>query len=203
MAAPRNVAPNHAPMLTLDALDTRLSVPTRQLATPGPDAAQLARMLQTAVRVPDHGKRVPFRFLRIAGAGRAMLAAAAADRLREREPDAGEAVVDKLRTRFLMPPVTIAVVARLGFDDKIPESERFSTASCVCLLLLQAAQAEGFGAQWLTGWIAYDRPFLEGTLGLGEDERLVGTIAIGTPLVDAPERDRPDPHALTTDWMPA
>ena len=190
-------------MLTLDALDTRLSIPTRQLAAPGPDPAQLERMLRTAVRVPDHGKRVPFRFLRIAGAGRALLAAAAAERLREREPDAGEAVVDKLRTRFVLPPLTIGVVAKLGADEKIPESERFSTASCVCLLLLQAAQAEGYGAQWLTGWVAYDRPFLEGTLGLAADERLVGTIAIGTPLVEAPERDRPDPHGLVTDWMPA
>ena len=54
-------------MLTLADLDTRLSVPTRQLSTPGPDAAQLERILRSAVRVPDHGKRVPFRFLRIAG----------------------------------------------------------------------------------------------------------------------------------------
>lgn len=190
-------------MLSLDALDTRLSVPTRQLSTPGPDAAQLQRMLRTAVRVPDHGKRVPFRFLRIAGAARANLAAAAAERLREREPDAGEAVVDKLRTRFLLPPLTIAVIAKLGPDEKIPASERFSTASCVCLLLLQAAQAEGFGAQWLTGWTAYDRPFLERTLGLAADEQLVGTIAIGTPLVEVPERERPDPATLLSDWNPA
>jgi len=190
-------------MLTLADLDTRLSVPTRQLATPGPDAAQLERILRSAVRVPDHGKRVPFRFLRIAGPARATLAAAAAARLREREPDAGEPVVDKLRTRFVLPPLTIGVIAKLGADEKIPESERFSTASCVCLLLLQAAKAEGFGAQWLTGWVAYDRPFLEGTLGLGADERLVGTIAMGTPLVAVPERDRPDPRDLVTDWTPA
>lgn len=189
--------------LTLDALDTRLSVPTRQLATPGPDAAQLERILRTAVRVPDHGKRVPFRFLRIAGAARALLAAEASNRLREREPDAGEAVIDKLRTRFVLPPLTIAVIARLGPDEKIPESERYATASCVCLLLLQAAQAEGFGAQWLTGWVAYDRPFLENTLGLAADEQLVGTIAIGTPLVEVPERERPDPQELIADWMPA
>ena len=52
-------------MLTLAALDARRSVPTRQLAAPGPDEAQLLRILRTAVRVPDHGKRVPFRFLRI------------------------------------------------------------------------------------------------------------------------------------------
>ena len=189
-------------MLTLDALDTRLSVPTRQLGTPGPDPAQLQRILRTAVRVPDHGKRLPFRFLRIAGPARALLAVAAAERLREREPNAGDAVVDKLRTRFLLPPLTIGVIARLDFDEQIPESERFSTASCVCLLLLQAAQAEGFGAQWLTGWIAYDRPFLEGTLGLTEDEQLVGTIAMGTPLVEVPDRERPDPRELVTDWIP-
>lgn len=189
-------------MLTLDALDTRLSVPTRQLAAPGPDDAQLLRMLQTATRVPDHGKRVPFRLLRIAGDARLALADAAEARLRAREPGTGDAVVEKLRTRFTTPPLTLAVIAKLGFDDKIPASERMATASCVCLLLLQAAQAEGFGAQWLTGWPAYDRPFLEGTLGLAPDEQLTGTIAIGTPQVDAPERERPDPADLLTDWPP-
>lgn len=189
-------------MLTLDALDRRLSTPTRQLAAPGPDAAQLLRMLQTAVRVPDHGKRVPFRFLRIAGDARAALADAAEARLLEREPAAGEGVIEKLRSRFTAPPLTIAVIAKLSTDEKIPESERFSSASCVCLLLLQAAQAEGYGAQWLTGWPAYDRRFLEHTLGLSADEQLVGTIAIGTPTVDVPERDRPDAAALLTEWHP-
>jgi nitroreductase len=190
-------------MLTLDALDTRLSVPTRQLASPGPDDARLLRILQTAVRVPDHGKRVPFRFLRIQGAARVALADAAEARLREREPEAGAAVIEKLRTRFTLPPLTIAVIARLGFDEKIPQSERASTAACVSLLLLQAAQAEGFGAQWLTGWPTYDRPFLEHTLGLSADEQLTATIAIGTPQVQAPERERPDPRELLTDWTAA
>lgn len=200
MASP---VPRPMPMLTLAALDSRRSVPTRQLATPGPDPDQLLRILRSASRVPDHGKRVPFRFLRVAGVDRARLADAASARLREREPEASEAALDKLRTRFLMPPLTLCVVARLGPDEKIPASERLATASCVCLLLLQAAQAEGFGAQWLTGWIAYDRAFLEGTLGLAADEQLVGTIAIGTPLVEAPERERPDPVTLLSDWTGA
>jgi nitroreductase len=191
-----------APALTLDALDSRLSVPTRQLADPGPDDARLLRLLRSAARVPDHGKRVPFRFVRIAGAARKALADAAVARLRQREPGAGEAVEAKLRSRFVLPPVTVAVVARLGPDDKIPASERFSTAACVCLLLLQAAQAEGFGAQWLTGWIAYDRPFLEGTLGLAADEQLAGTIAIGTAAVAVPDRERPDVAHLLSDWRP-
>ena len=68
--------------------------------------------------------------------------------------------------------------------------------------LLQTAQAEGFGAQWLTGWLAYDRPFLEHTLGLHADEQLLGTLAIGTATVAVPERERPDVAALLTDWQP-
>ena len=185
--------------LTLAALDRRRSVPTRQLAAPGPDPAQVLRILRTAVRVPDHGKRVPFRFLRIQGEARQALADAVVARLHEREPDAGPAVAEKLRARFTGPPLTIAVIARLGVDENIPESERASTASCVCLLLLQAAQAEGFGAQWLTGWPAYDRPFLERVLGLSTDEKLAGTIAVGTAQVEAPERERPDVALLLTD----
>lgn len=188
-------------MLTLQALDCRRSVPARQLTAPGPDTATLLRMLRTAVRVPDHGKRVPFRFLRIAGDARMRLADAATARLRERDPDASPALQEKLRSRFTTPPLTLAVIARLDPDDTaIPASERLATAACVCLLLLQAAQAEGFGAQWLTGWLAYDRPFLEDILGLQPNEQLAGTIAIGTPQIQAPERDRPDPAALLTDW---
>ena len=188
--------------LSLAALDSRLSVPTRQLAAPGPDDNQLQWILRSAARVPDHGKRVPFRFLRIAGDARAALADATIARLLERETRPAEGAIEKLRNRFILPPLTIAVIARLGDDEKIPVSERFSTASCVCLLLLQAAQAEGFGAQWLTGWPAYDRPFLENTLGLAADEQLVGTIAMGTPLVEVPDRERPDPRELVTDWIP-
>ena len=36
-------------------------------------------------------------------------------------------------------------------------------------------------------------------LGLQADEQLVGTIAMGTPQVDVPDRERPDPRALLTD----
>jgi len=97
--------------------------------------------------------------------------------------------------------LVIAVVAKLGADGKIPESERFSSASCVCFALLQAAQACGFGAQWLTGWPAYDQTILR-LLGLGPDERIAGFIHIGTPKLEAPERERPDPLALLTDWAP-
>ena len=96
----------------------------------------------------------------------------------------------------------IAVVARLGPDEKIPESERYATACCVCFALLQAAQGFGFGAQWLTGWPAYDAAILQ-LLGLSADERIAGFIHIGTAQAEAIERERPDPATLLTDWTPA
>jgi nitroreductase len=182
-------------------LNERRSVPARQLADPGPDDATLERMLAAAVRVPDHGKRVPWRFLRIAGEARAALGAALVARALERDPQAGPPTLEKDRNRF-QSPLVIAVIARLGEDGKIPEAERFASACCVCFALLQAAQGHGFGAQWLTGWPAYDEAILR-LLGLSADERIAGFIHIGTPQLQVPERERPDPRELLSDWTPA
>jgi nitroreductase len=179
-------------------LDSRRSVPSSQLAEPAPDHPTLLRMLRSASRVPDHGKRVPFRFLRIEGDARAALSERIVARSRDLHPDIGEAALEKDRMRFQRAPLIVAVVAAQGEDAKIPAPERFATASCACFALLQAAQALGYGAQWLTGWPAYDPDILR-TLGLGEDECIAGFIHIGTPQMEAPERERPDPAALLSD----
>jgi nitroreductase len=185
----------------LQALDARRSVPSKQLGAPGPDQATLLRMLQSAVRVPDHGKLVPFRFLTIQGDARHALGEILARRSLARDPQAPPAVVDKDRERFSHAPLVVTVIARLQQDHKVPEQEQLLTAGCVCFALLQAAQACGFGAQWLTAWMAYDAD-VAATLGLAGDERIVGFIHIGTPRQEAPERDRPDPSLLLQDWQP-
>jgi len=181
-------------------LDERRSVPASQLAAPGPDRAALLRMLRSAVRVPDHGKRVPFRFLKIEGDARLALSDRIVARSRDIHPDIGEAALEKDRMRFLRAPLIVAVIAQQGEDAKIPASERFSTASCVCFALLQAAQATGYGAQWLTGWPAYDSEILR-TLGVRADECIAGFVHIGTAQTEAPERERPDPAALLGDLI--
>ena len=184
----------------LAALDARRSVPAKQLDAPGPDDATLLRMLRSASRVPDHGKRVPFRFLRIAGADRDALGERLAARSLERDPGIGEGALDKDRRRFSHAPLVIVVVAVLDPQDtKIPEVERLLTAGSVCFALLQAAQALGFGGSWLSGWPAYD-PDVLALLGLDTNERVAGFIHIGTPRIEAPERERPDPATLLTDW---
>lgn len=184
------------------ALDARRSVPSRQLGEPGPDAATLLRMLQSAVRVPDHGKRVPFRFLKISGDARHALGSFLAERARQRDPDVSAAQQDKDRQRFSHAPLVITVVASPRPDAKVPEQEQLMTAGCVCFALLQAAQALGFGAQWLTAWMAFD-PAVHAHLGLTEGEQIAGFIHIGTPRIEVPERERPDPATLLQDWTGA
>jgi len=159
-------------------------------------------MLAAAVRVPDHGRRVPFRFITIQGDARHSLGEELERIARERDPEAPAAVLEKDRQRFSHAPLVVAVVAVLDpEDEKIPAQERLLSAGCVCFALLVAAQSEGFGAQWLTGWPSYDGQVLA-RLGLSADERIAGFIHIGTPSGEVPERERPDPEALLSDWQP-
>jgi nitroreductase len=196
-----SASPSRSDPAPLAALDARRSVPAKQLQAPGPDRPTLLRLLRSAVRVPDHGKRVPFRFITLRGDARRTFGERLAERHREIEPDASAAVLDKDRDRYLHAPLVVVVVARLGPDPKIPERERLLTAGCTCFALLQAAQAVGFAGSWLTGWAAYDRAVAR-MLGLGEDEHVAGFIHLGTPGLQVPERDRPDPADLLSEWVP-
>lgn len=196
-----NTAPARAVPGALAALDARRSVPFMLLGEPGPDRPTLLRLLASAVRVPDHGRRAPFRFLSIQGDARRVFGERLAARHRQADPEASEGALAKDLDRYLHAPVIVVLVARLGEDPKIPAQERLLSAGCVGFALLQAAQAAGFGGCWLTGWAAYDRG-VAGLLGLGEDEHVIGFIHLGTPRREVPERERPDPAALLTEWMP-
>jgi nitroreductase len=50
----------------LSLLQQRHSAPSRQLGEPAPDDATL-RAVEAAIRVPDHGKLVPFRLIALRG----------------------------------------------------------------------------------------------------------------------------------------
>lgn len=188
-------------MNELDFLRRRRSVPSRLLGEPGPTPAQVEAMLTEAVRVPDHGKLVPWRFLSIRGTARQALGELLVARGLELDPSAPATVVEKDRQRFAYAPLVLAVIARLSPGHKVPEREQLLSGGAVCFALLQAAQALGFGAQWLTGWAAYD-PVVLARLGVGADEAVLGFIHVGTASAEAPERQRPDAPGLLTDWTP-
>lgn len=171
-----------------------------QLAEPGPDDATLRMMLTIAGRVPDHGKLAPWRFILYPAASRQsavdMLCAIAA---KHEDPKEAAFRAEKAKG-FAAAPLVVGIASNPDPEHpKIPLWEQQLSAGAVAMNLLHAAAAAGFGAQWLTGWYAYDREAMTG-LGLREGERVVGFVHIGTPTMPPTERDRPDIGALTTIW---
>lgn len=185
---------------SLSNLNQRRSVPSRQLGEPGPDAIQLEQLLQAAIRVPDHGKLVPFRLITIRGEARAQLGAALVDIHHRSEPDISPSALEKDRERFNHAPLIVTVIARIEqTHPKIPAQEQLLSAGCVAYNLLLGAQALGFGAQWLTGWAAYDADVAT-FLGLGANERIIAFVHIGSAKEAAPERVRPNASEVVSEW---
>ncbi len=176
-------------------LMSRVSTPSKHLAAPGPDRATLLRLLAEAVHVPDHGRLRPWRFILIEGAARDRIGDVLYRRVRESLPEASPARLDKERTRFAHAPCIVAVVLAPVAGHKVPEIEQVLSGGAVCMNLLHAAHQAGFGAQWLTGFAAYD-PEVLAALDVAGHERLLGYIHIGTRTETPPERERPDPAAL-------
>jgi len=183
----------------LSLLQQRHSVPAPQLGEPAPDQATLHALLQAAIRVPDHGKLVPFRLIRLQGEAKLAFGEKLVALSLAKHPDISDAKLDKDRRRYIFAPLVIVVVARIDTHAKVPVIEQQLSAGCVAHNLLLGAHALGFGAQWLTGWAAYDRD-AAAILGLAENEQVIGFIHIGTPQVETADRDRPALDDLLSTW---
>jgi len=147
--------------------------------------------------VPDHGRLRPWRFILIEGAARERIGSVLFERVKSTLPEASEIRLEKERTRFSFAPCIVAVVLRPVVGHKVPEVEQMLSGGAVCMNLLHAAHQAGFGAQWLTGFAAYD-PFVKTAVGVTSEESVLGYIHIGTRTVQPPERDRPEASALLT-----
>ncbi len=182
-------------------LQLRHSTPSRQLGEPAPDEATLQALLEAAIRVPDHGKLVPFRLIRLQGAAKLHFGEQLATLAIRRHPQLSEAKREKERLRYTYAPLVLVVVARIDANSSVPAVEQQLSAGCVAHNLLLGAYALGFGAQWLTGWAAYDRE-VAAILGLAAHEQVTGFVHLGTPQIDVPDRDRPALADLLSTWVP-
>lgn len=182
----------------LDFLHTRRSRPAKLLQAPAPNRDELKPILTAAARTPDHGKLEPWRFI--------VFEKAALKRLAEAVEPCGaetgrtEDDIVKARKQFEDSPLCVAVIEVQKPSEKIPAIEQTYSAGAVCLAMLNAALASGWGANWLSGWPSHNCDFCQKALGLSENERVAGFIHIGTASAIPPERPRPDIDAITT-WQ--
>jgi nitroreductase len=175
---------------TIDFLKTRRSIKPREMSGPGPSPAELETILTVGARVPDHGKLTPWRFIIFEGDARARAGEVISNVFARKNPQAVPAEIEIEKHRLMDAPLVIAVVSFTKVHPKVPACEQELSAGASAMNLVTAATALGYGANWLTGWFAYDRDVLDG-LGLKADEKLAGFIHIGTP--SKPVEDRPRP----------
>ena len=178
-------------------LATRRSGKPREMVPPGPDAEQLRAVLSAAMRVPDHGKLSPWRFVVIED--REAFAAMLQDAFRAARGAADSNDVGAIDEFARQAPTLVAVLSTPVEPSKIPLWEQQLSAGAACMNLVTAAAAHGFVAGWITGWAAYDN-HVRDALGGGPADRIAGFVFIGSPGRALEERPRPIYEEMVRAW---
>lgn len=170
-------------------LMARRSVKARDMQGRGPDRETVEKILAAAMRVPDHGKLAPWRFIVLEGSNRSQMGALIKDALQA--DGASEAVADKMKNYAEQGPTLILTVYSPTLNHPIPEWEQALSMGAANMALLMAANGLGVAANWLTGWACGSAHVAEG-LKLAAHEKLVGLIFLGDYPDEQPEeRERP------------
>ncbi len=163
-------------MDALEALHTRVSAP--RLGGDPPDENVLNNIFEAALRAPDHALLRPWRFIVVKQDGLSVLGDLFADVTREMNPDATEAEVEKARGKPQRAPMIVVVVANVTKHAKVPDIEQVISAGAAAQSMLLAAHAQGIGAMWRTGGMAY-HPSIHAGLGLSVHEQIIGFLYMG------------------------
>jgi nitroreductase len=179
-----------------EAIVTRRSVPKVKLDQ-APDRAAILKLLEAAIRAPNHHLTQPWRFVVLTGDALDELgdAWAAGDERAGRDPNVG-------RQKAHRAPVVIAVIGKPNpKNPKVIEVEEHHAVGAALQNMLLAAHALGLGAMLRTGVITgYDE--VRALLGLNDTEYIAGFVYVGHPLDDGVDRPltRRDPVETRTEW---
>lgn len=182
-----------------DFLLRRRSVVVREMDGPGPTDADLEKILRAGMRVPDHGRLTPWRFIVIRGDARERMGKVLGAAYRKANPDCIDEQVEIEEERFCRAPIVIAVLSRTVREHKIPEWEQVLSSGAACQNMLTAALGMGYAAQWITEWPAYN-PDVKAALGAAAEDRIAGFLYIGSMKEPPADRQRPDYGDIVSEW---
>lgn len=175
-------------MDAIEALHNRTSSP--RLVEPVPDADDLEKIFQAALRAPDHAMLRPWRFLVVEGDARNSLGELFVECV---EPESEEKR-NKLLNAPLRAPMIIIAVARLREHPKVPAIEQINSTAAAVQNMSLATYALGYASIWRTGAVAFNAK-VKARLGVAENDEIVGYLYLGTPTVKnrlAPEMKSDD-----------
>jgi nitroreductase len=177
-------------MDALEAIQRRTSV---RRFRPDPVAREtIARLLECAVRAPNHKLTEPWRFAVLTGEARARFAEIRGQHRLKRwtDPTSPEAVAggERIRREALETPAFIVVMTATNADD-ITREEDYAAAMMAIGNLMIAAEALGLGTYLRTGGIMRE-PALAELVGLPDGFRVVGVLSLGYPAEQETPRRR-------------
>lgn len=175
----------------LTLIHTRQHVSPKRLVDPGPDPAQIEKILGAAGAAPDHGRLNPWRLILIPPERRHLLGAVFAEALIERDGEATEVQIEEARSKAFRGPLLVMVVARLGPElGETHPRERLISAGCAVQNMLLVAHALGFGAGLASGKALYS-PQMRRLFSLTEHEEPLCFLSAGTVQTSKSSRPRP------------
>ena len=173
----------------IDLMLARQSEP--RLTNPAPDHGRVKQFVACALRAPDHALLQPSRYLVLQGEDLTRLGQFWREQVARAQPDADEAVLSKAERLPMRAPMLVIGICRCRHHPKVPAIEQQISTGVGIGYLLLALQAEGYGAMWRTGEMAY-HPEVQRWLGLDEDECIIGMLYVGTPESCKEPHPRPD-----------
>lgn len=179
-------------MDAIDAIQRRTSV---RRFRPDPVAREIIeRLLDCAVRAPNHKLTEPWRFAVLTGAAVGQFAdIRARDRLKRYvDPDSAEAraAAQRMRKEMAETPAFVVVMCAVSADDTTRE-EDYAAAMMATANFMIAAGSLGLGTSLKTGGIMRD-PEVQALVGLPQGFRIAGVVSLGIPAEpEAPRKRRP------------
>jgi nitroreductase len=154
----------------------------------------IARLIDCAVRAPNHKLTEPWRFAVLTGAARTRLADLRArhrlKRYADSESDEARAGAEKVRRETEDTPAFVVVMCAVN-PDELTREEDYAAAMMATANLITAAQSLELGTYIKTGGIMRD-PGLAALVGLENGFRIVAVVSLGYPAgEEAPHRRRP------------
>jgi len=168
-------------MDALSALHGRVSCP--RLIEPAPKGETLRNIQKAAFRAADPARMRPWRFLMLEGDSKNKLGELFIKAASSKSEELTDKQKQRIASKPLRAPMIMIVIASLKQNPKVPDIEQIISAGAAAQNMITAAYAQGVGAIWRTGDIAYDQIVMDG-LGLSENEQIVGFLYLGTMPVN-------------------
>lgn len=171
---------------------SRQNISPKRLVEPAPRLDQLRSIFRAAGAAPDHGLLSPWRFVEVPTCKRVELAEVFALSLLDRDPGATLDQIESAREKAYRAPFLALAIARLGkCEPPIPILERMVSVGAAIQNMLIVAHSMGYGSG-LTSGQAMESPRMSHLFSLGEGEKAVCFVNIGTVSKSKAPRSRPD-----------